>query len=122
MNKFVLFLLSITIFFISSSYGAVYKGQREFVRKCAICHKKKLEFIQSRTIMQWEELTEDSGEKLANIHLKSDKAKESLSYFKSKKYTKKSKHLKQFLVEYAKDSGNVKNTIKCSSKTFQIVF
>ena len=39
--------------------------------------------------------------------LKDKDAKKSWKYFKSKKYTKKSKHLKQFVIEYAKDSGNV---------------
>ena len=47
------------------------------------------------------------GLALKKIHLKTKKAKRAWKYFKSKKYTKKSKHLQQFLVEYAKDSGNV---------------
>ena len=47
------------------------------------------------------------GKPLAKLHLKKKSAKKSWKYFKSKKYTKKSKHLKQFVIEYAKDSGNV---------------
>ena len=47
------------------------------------------------------------GKPLAKLHLKDKDAKKSWKYFKSKTYTKKTKHLKQFLVEYAKDSGNV---------------
>ncbi len=49
------------------------------------------------------------GQKLAEIHLDSSdpKAKKSQRYFKGRKFTKKAKHLKQFLMEYAKDSGNV---------------
>jgi hypothetical protein len=56
---------------------------------------------------QWKKWMKKKGKGLADIHLKSKKAKKSHKYFKSKTYTKKSKHLKQFLVEYAKDSGNV---------------
>lgn len=47
------------------------------------------------------------GKKLAEIHLNSQKAKKSWKYFKSKRFKRKAKHLKDFLVEYAKDSGRV---------------
>jgi hypothetical protein len=56
---------------------------------------------------QWKKLMKKKGRGLAEIHLRNPKAKKSWKYFKSKRYAKKSKHLKQFLVEYAKDSGNV---------------
>jgi len=87
--------------------AAVYKGHRTFVRKCVKCHTTGQTFVASKTIDQWEEYMEDKGKPLAELHIESDKAKASWKYFKSKRYTKKSKHLKQFLIEYAKDSGNV---------------
>ena len=43
---------------------------------------------------------------IARTH-KDKKAQKLWKYFKSSTYKKKTKHLKQFLVEYAKDSGNV---------------
>ncbi|MFC2074074.1 cytochrome C, partial [Campylobacterota bacterium] len=57
----------------------------------------------------WKKLLnkKQKGMELAQIHLDSDKAKKSWKYFNSKKYRKKARHLRDFMVEYAKDSGNV---------------
>ena len=49
----------------------------------------------------------NQGEGLAKLHTENEKAKGSWKYFESKKYQKNAKHLRDFLVEYAKDSGNV---------------
>jgi hypothetical protein len=87
--------------------AAIYKGQREFVTECKTCHKGGQSFFASYEVKYWKDMMDNKGEKLAYIHIKSEKAQKSWEYFKSTKYAKKSKHLKQFLVEYAKDSGNV---------------
>ncbi len=107
MNKYILYV--ITLIFLSSMplSGAVYKGQREFSKKCISCHSKPQEFISSLTIEQWEEQIGKDGEKLAKVHTSNEKAQESWKYFNSEKYKKKLKHLRDFLVEFAKDSGNV---------------
>ena len=47
------------------------------------------------------------GKALAELHLEDDKAKKSWKYFNNKLYAKDSRHLEDFLIEYAKDSGNV---------------
>jgi len=107
MNKFLLMILSLTIFTLSSSNAAIYKGQKIFVKKCLKCHDSGQSFVAKYKMHKWKKLMKDKGKSLADLHLKSKKAKKSWKYFKTKKYTKKSKHLKQFLVEYAKDSGNV---------------
>ena len=109
MNKFFFFLLSILVFTSLTSSAAVYKGQRIFVKKCVKCHKGGQAFVAKKKKKTWKKLMKKKGKKLAIIHLKSKdpKAKKSKRYFKSRKYKKKSKHLKQFLMEYAKDSGNV---------------
>lgn len=107
MNKFLFFLLVLTVFLLSSSDAAIYKGQRVFIKKCLKCHKQGQNFIAKYKMKQWKKLMKHKGEGLAQIHLKNSKAKKSWKYFKSKRYSKKAKHLKQFLVEYAKDSGNV---------------
>lgn len=109
MNKFFLFLFSIFILTSLSSSAAVYKGQRIFVKKCVKCHKAGQQFVATKKKRQWKSLMKKKGKKLAEIHInsKDKKAKRSVKYFKSKRYTKKSKHLKQFLMEYASDSGNV---------------
>lgn len=107
MTKILLIVLSLTIFTLSSSDAAIYKGQRIFIKKCLKCHKSGQNFIAKYKMKKWKKLMRKKGKPLATIHLKSEKAKKSWKYFKSRKYAKKSKHLKQFLVEYAKDSGNV---------------
>lgn len=107
MNK--LFVLFITFFILSLSplSAAVYKGQKIFVKKCVKCHDEGQGFIAKKKIKTWKKLMKKKGKPLADLHLKNKKAKKSWSYFESNTYSKKSKHLKQFLVEYAKDSGNV---------------
>lgn len=107
MKKFILFLLSISIVTLTNSSAAIYKGQKVFVKECVQCHDEGQAFIAKKKIRAWKKLMRKKGKPLADLHIKSEDAKDSWKYFKSKKYTKKTKHLKQFLVEYAKDSGNV---------------
>jgi len=107
MTKFLLILLSLTIFSLTSSNAAIYKGQRVFVKKCLKCHEGGQEFVAKYKIKKWKKWMKKKGKGLAKLHLKENEAKKSWKYFKSKKYSKKTKHLKQFVVEYAKDSGNV---------------
>jgi len=107
MTKFLLIFLSLTIFTLSSSNAAIYKGQKVFIKKCLKCHEGGQNFVSKYKMKKWKKLMKKKGKGLANLHLKNSKAKKSWKYFKSSKYKKKSKHLKQFLIEYAKDSGNV---------------
>ncbi len=107
MNKFFVLFITFFVLCLSPVSAAVYKGQKVFIKKCVKCHYGRQSFIAKKDIDTWENLMERKGKPLADLHLKTDKAKESWKYFESKAYYKKSKHLKQFLVEYAKDSGNV---------------
>jgi len=107
MTKFILILLSLTIFSLTSANATLYKGQRIFVKKCLKCHDGGQSFVSEYKMRKWKKWMKEKGKPLAALHLKKKKAKKSWKYFKSKKYSEKSKHLKQFLVEYAKDSGNV---------------
>lgn len=86
--------------------AAAYKGQRVYAKHCVSCHGRQ-PFIQSKTKKEWEKILEARGKNLAQLHTKDEKAKPSWEYFKSKKYNKKVKHLRDFFVEYAKDSGKV---------------
>ncbi len=106
MKKALLLLLFATLFLSFDAQAAAYKGQRVFSKHCAKCHGKQ-EFIESKTRKQWKRLMRKKGEKLIEIHLKSKKAKKSWRYFKSGKFKRKVRHLRDFLVEYAKDSGKV---------------
>ncbi|DAB28164.1 MAG TPA: cytochrome C [Sulfurimonas sp. UBA10385] len=95
------------IFVPFSLNAALYKGQEEFVNACVGCHETRQHFIVTKNKKEWRELIENGGEKLAQIHLDSFNAKDSHDYFKSKIFIENSRHLMQFLMEYAKDSGNV---------------
>ena len=107
MNKIIFFILALTIFTLTSSNAAIYKGQKVFIKQCLKCHEAGQAFVATKKIRYWKKAMKKKGKPLAKLHLKDKDAKKSWKYFKSKKYTKKTKHLKQFLVEYAKDSGNV---------------
>lgn len=100
-------ILLLSLFIVSSSFSAIYKGQLEYIQHCVNCHDRGHGFIATKTQDQWTNLMNDNGLPLAMIHLLKKEAKESHSYYESKVYEKKSKHLKQFLVEYAKDSGKI---------------
>jgi len=107
MSRFLLITVSLTVLTLSISHAAIYKGQQIFVKKCLNCHDSGQAFVAQYKMSEWQNWMLNKGEPLSSVHLKSVKAEKSWEYFKSKKYISKSKHLKQFLVEYAKDSGKV---------------
>ncbi|MBE0513825.1 cytochrome C [Sulfurimonas sp.] len=107
MNKFLMLVLSVVIFTSISASAAIYKGQREFVRNCVSCHKAGQSYVATKRKMEWKSYTRANGKRLKEIHLNSDKAKKSHKYFESKNFSKNTRHLEDFLLEYAKDSGNV---------------
>ena len=102
-----MYVLAITVLGLGSAEAAVYKGQKVYIKKCRKCHGGGLEVAASKKKKTWKKLLKNKGENLAKLHLENKKAKKSHKYFKSKKFKKRAKHLKDFMVEYAKDSGNV---------------
>lgn len=107
MNRVLLIIVLLTSVIVLTSSAAIYKGQKVFVKQCVKCHEGGQSFIAKKKIRSWKKLMKKKGQPLAQLHLKEKQAKKSWKYFGSKKYTKKTKHLQEFLVEYAKDSGNV---------------
>lgn len=107
MKKSLFFLASFMILTLATLEARVYKGQKEYIKKCKKCHNDGQELAYSKKKRSWKKLMKSKGKGLAKLHLDDKKAKDSWKYFKSKKYQKKSKHLKDFVVEYARDSGNV---------------
>lgn len=101
---FTLLLLS-----VPALEAAVYKGQKVYVKKCRKCHGGGQAMAASKRMKDWKKLLnkKNKGAGLAKIHLENPKAKKSHKYFDSKKYRKRARHLRDFMVEYAKDSGNV---------------
>lgn len=107
MKKLSLTCLLLGAFTITALDAAVYKGQREYIKKCRKCHGEGQKLLASRDMEEWETLMRNKGKILAAIHLKNKEAKESWEYFESEKYRDKAKHLEDFMMEYASDSGNV---------------
>ena len=107
MKKFSLILLSGMIFSLTTLDAAVYKGQREYVKKCRKCHGDGQKLMASKEQSDWKMLMNNKGLPLAELHLGNEDAKKSWKYFSGKKYKKKARHLKDFMLEYASDSGNV---------------
>lgn len=107
MRKSLFFLLSVMVLTSFSLEARVYKGQKEYIKKCKKCHNDGQELAYSKKKREWKKLMKSKGDPMAALHLENKKASDSWKYFQSKKYTKKAKHLKDFFIEYAKDSGNV---------------
>lgn len=107
MRKIITIFSLLALFSSLSLHAAVYKGQKVYVKKCRKCHGGGQSVAASKTMRSWKKLMKKKGAGLANLHLNNEKAKGSWKYFKSKKYKKRAKHLKDFMTEYAKDSGNV---------------
>ena len=91
----------------SSLNAAIYKGQRVFVKECLPCHEDGHDLLAAKNVKTWEALMNKHGSELGEVHLRDIRAEDSWKYFNGTSYIKKSKHLKQFLMEYAKDSGKV---------------
>jgi O-glycosyl hydrolase len=107
MKKVVFSVLFAILATSVASEAAVYKGQREFHKKCKSCHEDGQEISAMYKRRTWKKLMAHKGEGLAELHLENKQAKKSWKYFKSSKYKRHAKHLEDFLREYAKDSGNV---------------
>ncbi len=103
----LVFVLS--LLFVPALEAAVYKGQKAYVKKCRKCHGGGQKIAASKRMKEWKQLLnkKQKGAELAKIHLENPKAKKSHKYFESKKYRKNARHLRDFMIEYAKDSGNV---------------
>ncbi len=88
-------------------HAAAYKGQKIYIESCKECHGGGQELAASKKQREWEKLTANNAKKLAESHLSSPKAQPSWGYFSSRDFARNSKHLRDFLTEYAEDSGNV---------------
>ncbi|BAF69770.1 hypothetical protein [Nitratiruptor sp. SB155-2] len=89
---------------LSFSQASVYKGQKEYMKKCKKCHGNGGKLAETHTTDEWEKLFENKG---ALLILKHDNNATASKYFHSKRFKKKAKHLLHFFKKYASDSGNV---------------
>ena len=102
-KKIIILNLLITLFIININ-ASVFKGQKEYMKKCKKCHGNGAKVAKAKTSDEWIELFDNNGLIIKKIHENNEEAKE---YFNSARFKKKAKHLLQFLKKYAADSGNV---------------
>ena len=107
MLKKILYISILSSLSVSGLNASVYKGHALYQKKCLKCHDKALEFVIAKDTDEWDEVMRDKGVHLQLIHLKSSEAKPSWKYFKGKRYPKNVKHYRDFLFEYAADTGNI---------------
>ncbi len=103
-----LFIIStLMMFCMTNASAAIYKGRISYTEDCRSCHNWSEGILTTKTKSEWEEVMKNNGAGLAKIHIFSKNCSNSWAYFKSAKYKKQSRHLEDFFVEYAKNSGNV---------------
>jgi len=109
MKKYYIFF--VFIFYVTSYdvSAAIYKGQMIFATHCVECHTGRVSFIESHTKKEWNSLFKNRAKKIIAIHksINDEEHTEALSYIQSARFLKKYRNLREFLVEYAKDSGKV---------------
>ena len=98
----------IGIIFSSSLFAnkvSYFSGQKEYLKKCRSCHKGSHLFVNRYTVEYWNDMMENTGEKLVAIHAKSKNLdiEEINIYLKSQRYQKKFKYIKAFVQRFAKD-------------------
>jgi len=100
-----IFLLVCT--FIIQSNASVSQGKLIYAKECLSCHINGKYFASTKKAKEWKHLfiKKDNKDKLANLHLNIEEAKESWSYFNSQDYSHQKKHLKNLLQKYSSDRG-----------------
>jgi len=103
MKKTILWILAI-VMLGSLCEASVVKGQRAYMKLCKKCHKSGGKLAPSHTRAEWEDYFANDAKLLKEAHQNDKAAMEKLT---SKRFEKSLRHLLQFFVKYAKDSGNV---------------
>lgn len=107
MHKFSILLMGAVLFASGISHASAHRGQKVYIKNCRDCHSSGKDLAGSKTMDEWDGLMQKKGRALAEFHSKTPKAKASFEYFNSDKYKKDTKNLRDFMREYAKDSGKV---------------
>ena len=104
MKRLPIFWLLVLLFLPPLVSASVFKGQRAYMRNCKSCHKSGGDLAKSHTQDEWEEYFDQEAKLLTDMHKKN---KEAIQVLHSKKFRKNIRHLRQFFMKYASDSGNV---------------
>ncbi len=97
----VLLGVGLTVTFTQAS---VFKGQRAYMKLCKKCHKSGGKLAMSHTQNEWEDYFDENARLLKEVHKNNKTAMQKLN---SKRFEKNIRHMRQFFLKYASDSGNV---------------
>ncbi len=101
-KNYVLIVLSILVG-ITSAHADIKKGQKAYLKQCKKCHGNGTKGSAMQTQDAWTAAFENDAEVFKKWHAGTKGEK----YTNSKKFKKYAPHLKDFLYQYASDSGNV---------------
>ncbi len=92
---------------LSFLQAAAYKGQKIYMKTCKQCHGDGQRFTASKKQNEWAVVFKGNGAEFAAVHLESQDGEKVKTYFSGQRYQSDYKHLRDFFVEFAADSGNV---------------
>ena len=90
--------------FASTANADIKKGQKAYLKQCKKCHGNGTKGAAMKTQDEWAAAFSNDNAGFIAWHKDDKKA---AKYAEGKKFKKYSEHLKDFLFEYASDSGNV---------------
>ncbi len=104
--KMVAMILAMTALTVSMAQADVKKGQKIYLKSFkSKFHASGAKFAAEHTQDEWEELFEDKGEGFIDLY--SEKFPKAEKFLENPKNWKKLEHVRDFVIEYASDSGNV---------------
>ena len=89
--------------FASTANADIKKGQKAYLKQCKKCHGTGTKGAAMKTQDEWAAAFSNDNAGFKKWH----KATKGEKYSNGKKFKKYSSHLKDFLFEYASDSGNI---------------
>lgn len=101
-KKYTIVLLALLIS-VSSAYADIKKGQKAYLKQCKRCHGNGTKGSAMKTQDEWTVAFDNESVLFKQWHAGTKGEK----YSQSNKFMKYSPHLKDFLFQYANDSGNV---------------
>lgn len=88
---------------VTSAQAEIKKGQKAYLKQCKKCHGNGTKGAAMKTQVEWATAFEND----AAVFKKWHEGTKGEKYVNSKKFKKYAPHLKDFLYQYANDSGNV---------------
>jgi len=111
MTRLIKIILVMTVLGTTTSFADSQKGQKYYMKtfKSKFGNMNGAKFASIYTIDEWQELFEENGEGF--IEEFSERFPKATKVLNHKKAWKKLQHIRDFVIKYASDSGNI---VSCS--------